>query len=649
MRTLSIDIETFSSTDLGDCGVYKYVESPDFDILLFGYCYDDNPVEVIDLTKEKLPAVILSDLIDPSVIKTAWNANFERTCLAKYLGHAMPPEQWRDTMVAALEAGLPAALGKAALALGFEEDKQKDRAGKALIRYFSMPCKPTKANGGRTRNMPSDAPEKWQQYMDYNRQDVVVEREIAKMIDPINDREQCFWALDQKINDRGICIDMDLAKASVYIDDQAKKQAFDTIQEITGVNNPNSRAQIKAWVEKEIGKPLEKFDKDTLSDLMKTLPDGDVKTVVSMRLKTTKTSVAKYKKMLDCVGSDNRARGLFQFYGASRTGRFSGKMLQLQNLSKNKVSDLELARETVKQRDFSWAEMLYGDAQSLLSELVRTALIARDGCRFIVSDFASVENVTLAYISNEQWCVDAYHNKEDLYCVTASKMFNVPVEKHGRNKEYRKYGKITTLACGYGGSVGAMYNFGADKMGISEDTMRKMVADWRKANPHIVRFWRDVSNAAMRTVKTGRVVKLHHGIAFGMSGNDMLIKLPSKRFLRYKNMRVEDNRRFGEPGLVFDGVQQMTHKWGAIDTYSSKLVENITQAICRDILCEAMLRLEQSGYPIVSTIHDEIVCEVPYGFGSTEEMSSIMAQPVSWAADLHLRAEGFESEFYMKD
>lgn len=650
-RLLSIDIETYSSVDLGECGVYPYVEAPDFQILLFAYAFDDEPVQCIDLYHHPLPERLRVALTDPDIIKCAFNANFERTCLGKYLGTRMLPEQWRCTMVKALTLGLPGSLEKVALAMGLPEDKQKDKEGKALIRYFSIPCKPTKVNDGRKRNLPEHDPVKWEKFIRYCLQDVEVERGIRKALSRHRTLrvEHEYWALDQDINDRGIRLDMGLVSSSIEVDLEIKERASDELKRITGVENPNSRIQIKNWVENRIERKLEKFDKETLADLLKELPDGDVKRVVQLRQLTTKTSVAKYHKMKKCACADERARGLFQFYGASRTGRFSGKLLQLQNLSKNHITDLAEAREEIKEWDIDWLEMLYGDISNLLSQLVRTALIPSEGCRFIVSDFASVENVALAYLAGEQWVLDSYSAGGDLYCETATRMFGKKVEKHGQNSEYRKYGKITVLACGYGGSVGALKAFGADRLGINEAQMQKLVSDWRRANKKIVHFWYAIGDAAFKAIQDRRIIKMQYGLTLGMRGNALLIKLPSERCLYYQNARVEENRRFGKPGIVFDGIQQTTHKWGAIDTHGAKLVENITQAVCRDILCAAMQRLEKKGYPIVSTIHDEIVCDVPYGKGSVEEMNHIMTQPVSWAPGLTLRADGFEADFYQKD
>lgn len=579
-KTLSIDIETYSSVSLPDCGVYPYVEAPDFEILLFGFCFDDEPVKVLDLTKKSLPDDIVQAIKDENILKTAYNANFERVCLSKYIGEHLSPKSWECTMVKALMAGLPGPLGKAAIALGFEEDKQKDRAGKALIRYFSLPCKPTKANGRRTRNLPEHAPDKWDTFISYCGQDVVVEREIRKALSSYKqpEVEHEYWCIDQDINDRGIGLDIELIEAAILVDENLKERAFNEISRITGVNNPNSRAQIKDWVEKSLHIELEKFDKEAISDLVKTLPDGDVKKVLKLRQITTKTSVKKYNKMLDYKCEDLRARGTMQFYGANRTGRFAGRGVQLQNLSKNIVPDLHEARDVVKSKDLDYVELMFGNVSDILSQLVRTAFIPSHGNRFIVSDFSAIEARVIAWVAGEQWRLDVFKDGGDIYCDSASQMFGVPVVKHGINGELRQKGKIAELACGYGGGVGALKNFGADKMGLSEEEMQDIVKKWRAASPNIVKLWWDIDAAATRTIRTGKVSTLQYGIKFGRKCGNLLLRLPSGRKLIYRNARIEENRRFGKPGIVYDGIQQQTHNWGRIDTYGPKIVENCLSA-----------------------------------------------------------------------
>lgn len=651
MRQLGIDIETYSSVSLKESGVYPYAESPDFEILLFAYHFDDDPVEVIDLTTEPLPEHIVSALTDPNILKTAWNANFERVCIGQHLGTRMLPEQWECTMVKALTLGLPGSLDKASKVLGFDEDKQKDRLGKALIRYFSVPCKPTKANGGRTRNLPVHDPEKWNQYIEYNRQDVVVEYEIRKKLERYKtlEIEKAYWNLDQDINDRGIGLDLKLVDSAIELDEKIKHTALAEIKEITGAENPNSRQQIKDWVEEQLGYELEKFDKDVLKELFNTLPEGLVKQVIELRLMTTKSSVKKYERMSAYQCKDGRARGTMQFYGASRTGRFSGRGIQLQNLSKNRIPDLKEARECVKNGDLDELNLLYGNIPDLLSQLVRTALLPSEGNEFIVSDFSAIEARVIAWLAGEQWRLDVFKNGGDIYCESASRMFGVPVEKHGVNGHLRQKGKVAELACGYGGSVGALKAFGADKMGLSEEDMRSIISDWRRASPHIVKLWSDVEQAAKTTISTGRTSRLQYGLAFGMVDGNMFIRLPSRRKLCYRKAVILPNRSFGRPGIVYNGIQGDTHGWGQVDTHGGKLVENIVQAIARDCLCVSMKRLDDKGYDIVSHVHDEVILDVPRGTSTPDIVGEIMGEPIDWAPGLKLDADGYTCDFYLKD
>ncbi|WP_392885954.1 DNA polymerase [Eubacterium limosum] len=650
-RILSVDIETYSSVDLGECGVYPYVEAPDFQILLFAYAFDDEPVRCIDLYHNPLPERLRVALTDPNIIKCAFNANFERTCLGKYLETRMLPEQWRCTMVKALTLGLPGSLGKVALAMGLPEDKQKDKEGKALIRYFSIPCKPTKANGGRTRNLPEHDPVKWDKFIRYCIQDVEVERGIREKLSAHRTLkiEHEYWCLDQDINDRGINLDMPLIEEAIHTDAEIKKSAFAEIQRLTGVENPNSRVQIKEWVEKQLGRELEKFDKEILADLEKELPDGTVKRVIYLRQLTTKTSVKKYEKMKMYKCSDGRARGTMQFYGASRTGRFAGRGIQLQNLAKNHMDALGDARYLVRSGDVDLLSLCYDNIPDVLSQLVRTALIPSEGCRFIVSDFSSIEARVIAWLAGEQWRLKVFEEGGDIYCASASQMFGVPVIKHGINGELRQKGKIAELACGYGGGVGSLKAFGADKMGLSEDEMQKIITDWRLASPHITKLWWGVDRAAKKAILNGKVINLQYGLRFACFDNRLFIQLPSKRSLAYMNPRILPNRRFGKDGIVYDGIQQQSHKWGQIDTYGPKLVENIVQAIARDCLLIAMKKLDDVGFKTVSHVHDEVILDVPKGIGSVEEVGEIMGQPIDWAPGLLLRADGYECNYYMKD
>ena len=648
MRTLSIDIETYSSVDLSEAGVYRYTESDDFEVLLIGYSLEGGPVKVIDATNPYEHLEDLQLLTDPTVLKTAWNANFERTCLARWTGKEMPPEQWSDTMVLALECGLPGSLAAAGIALGLPEDKLKDPQGKALINYFSKPCRPTKANGGRTRNLPQHDLDRWALYIEYNRQDVVTEMAIRKRLQPLAESEQRLWTLDQRINDRGVRIDVPMVEHIVRHDEQNRWKLEKEARTITSLQNPNSLAQLKQWLASQ-GVPVEQLRKDDLTQLLSgDLPDR-VRRVLEIRQALGKTSTAKYSTMLDAVCSDGRIRGIQQFYGANRSGRWAGRLVQVQNLARNSLPDLDLARELAAAGDFDTMETLFGETSFTLSELVRTAFIPSDGCRFVVSDFSAIEARVISWIAGEEWRLEAFRSGKDIYCETASKMYHVPVVKHGVNGELRQRGKVAELACGYQGGVGAMKQM--DKGGtIPEDELQAVVEQWRAANPRIVKLWYDFEAATKTAIREHRTVRLRNGITFGRLNGSLLIALPSGRKLCYWNARLREDPRSGREQIVYKGVNQTTKQWGDIETYGGKLVENVVQATARDCLAEAMRRVSVCGYRIVMHIHDEMVVDVPKDdWAAVPKITGAMSKDISWAPGLPLRGDTYEAEFYRKD
>ncbi len=649
MRTLGIDLETYSSVDLTKCGVYAYTEAPDFEILLFGYAFNDEPVQVIDLASgEKLPESVVEALFDPDVIKTAFNANFERTCLAKHFGTPMPPEQWRCTAVHALTLGLPGHLDAVAKVL--KSEQQKDSTGKALIRYFSIPCKPTKANGGRTRNLPQHDPEKWAKFKAYCAQDVETERALRKTMEryPVPENEHRLWALDQRINDRGILIDPELVKHAIACDTAYQDQLVEEATRLTGLDNPKSVAQLKAWLLEAEGLEVESLNKETVPALLAQVEDETTKRVLELRQAMAKTSVKKYQAMDRARCKDNRIRGLFQFYGAGRTGRWAGRLVQVQNLPQNHLPDLDLARQLLLAGEYDTLEMLFDSVPVVLSQLIRTAFIPSPGCRFIVADFSAIEARIIAWLAEEQWRLDVFNSHGKIYEASAAQMFRVPVESVDKGSPLRQKGKIAELALGYGGSVGALKAMGALKMGLEEEELPGLVESWRAANPNIIQFWWNVGDAAMRAVKEKTAVQLHHGIAFSYESGGLFLRLPSGRRLCYVRPRIETDERFNRPVLTYEGVEQ-GKSWGRISTYGPKLVENIVQATARDCLAVAMLRLDAAGYQIAMHVHDEVVLDVPFSFGSLEQVCEIMGEPIPWAPGLPLRADAFETEYYRKD
>lgn len=644
---LMIDIETYSSADLTKVGLYRYVDDPTFTILLFSYKLNDEDVVTYDLTKEDLPEKIINAIKSPKIIKEAWNAQFERVCLSKYLkiGGYLDPAQWRDTMVKATELGLPASLKQAANYLSVEQIK--DPRGARLITYFSKPAKPTKANGMRTRNLPEDAPEDWEIYKSYNAQDVRTEFAIAQQINsiPISEHEWEFWALDQKINDRGVAIDNKLASGAVDMvehDNAVNEQKF---KNLTGVVNPHSLLQVKKWLENE-GYPFKTLGKEIVKDRIAngTLPNKVVN-ALQLKLSFSNSSTKKYLMMKNARCSDGRMHGLLQFYGASRTGRWAGRLLQVQNLPRNYLPDLDLARNLVKNEKLGDIELLYGNVPDVLKQLIRTALIASEGNRFIVCDFSAIEARVIAWYAGEQETLRVFRTTGKIYEATASRMFHIPIEKI--DKATRQKGKIATLALGYQGSVGAMKAMGALKMGIKEEELPDIVDKWRKANKKIVKFWYDCENAVKKVLGEGGTVKLQKGLKFFKARGFLFIALPSGRRLAYANPRLKKINDY-QMRIEYDG-QGNKVGFTRLETYGGKIVENIVQATARDLLADAILNVETAGYPVVFHIHDEIIADVPKNFGSLEEMRELMCKPVAWARGLPLDAAGFENPYYMKD
>ena len=643
-RVLSADIECFSDVDLIKCGVYAYADSPAFEILLFAFSFDGGETQIIDLAQgEKLPAEVEEAIFDVSVTKTAYNANFERTCLSKYFGRYIPPESWHCSAVQAAMLALPRSLEDVGRVLGLDEQKMKE--GKELIRYFCVSCKPTKANGGRTRNLPCHAPEKWEMFKTYCKRDVDVEKAIRRKLHnfPIPESEMELYRLDQRINDRGVLVDMKLVRNAVSCERLHKEVVTKRAYELTGLENPNSVAQLKGWLG-DMGMEAESLSKKAVAEMIAET-DGEVEELLRLRLLMAKTSVKKYEAMERSVCSDGRVHGLLQFYGANRTGRFAGRLVQIQNLPQNHIPDLELARELVKQGRFEDIELLYDSTPNVLSELIRTAFIPKPGCRFVVADFSAIEARVMGWLSGEEWVLDVFRGDGKLYEMTASRMFGIPMAEIGKGSSERAKGKVASLACQYGGSTGALVSMGALDMGLTEDELPPLVAAWRKANPHMVQFWWDVDAAAIKAVTEKQRTKVGK-IIFEYKSGILFITLPSGRKLSYVKPRMAVNK-FGRDGLTYEGISE-NKKWSRIETYGPKLVENIVQGTARDLLAEAMLRVEKKGYPIVMHCHDEIIAEVPEGSGSVDEMCEIMAVQPAWAEGLPLRADGFECRFYKK-
>ncbi|MFV0441902.1 MAG: DNA polymerase [Lachnospirales bacterium] len=642
MKSISIDIETYSSVDLKKCGVYKYAESEDFEILLFAYSVDGADVVVLDLANcETIPSEIVEALSNEEVIKTAFNATFERVCISKYLDEWLEPESWYCTLIWAATLGLPLSLEGIGAVLGLE--KQKLSEGKSLISYFCKPCSPTKTNGGRTRNLTIHDTEKWDKFKEYNKRDVEVEMQIQNKLScfPVPNEIWEEYHLSEEINDRGIAVDMKFVKNAIALDELTKSSLLTKMQQLTGLENPNSVMQMKTWLSQN-GLEVDSLGKKDVAEVLKTAP-SKLCEVLKLRQQTAKSSVKKYTAMENAVCRDSRVRGMFQFYGANRTGRYAGRIIQMQNLPQNHMQDLKQARELVKSKNFDAIEMLYDNPSEVLSELIRTAFVPQGDRKFIVSDFSAIEARVIAWLAGEKWRLDVFERGEDIYCASASQMFGIPVEKNGVNGHLRQKGKIAELALGYGGSVGALTAMGALDIGIAEEELKPLVDAWRLANPKINMLWWDVDKAVKDCVKQ-RVATSTHGIKFTYQSGFLFIHLPSGRKLAYVKPRIGENQ-FGGENVTYEGVGA-TKKWERIDSYGPKFVENIVQAISRDILMYAINTLRNCS--IVAHVHDEVVIECDKRM-SLNAVCEQMGRNVPWAEGLLLRADGYECEFYKKD
>ena len=652
VKVLWCDTETYSSVSLPTAGVHRYCESPDFAILIFGYAFDDDPVKVVDLAcGEELPAEVYDALWNPEVEKRAHNAAFERTCIAAQYGRYCEPSQWFDTMILAASCGLPASLGAVGAALGLSEDKAKMKIGEQLIKEFSIPCKPTKKNGGRTRNLPEHDPENWRLYKEYNQRDVETERTICERLlrwRPMRS-EQKLWCLDQVINDKGIRVDVNLAEQAIRIGGEYREKLIDRAVELSGLENPNSTAQVKAWLEEQEDVTVSSLNKKVIADVVAGLSEHNSIEFMALRTEFSKSSVKKYEAITRGVCSDQHVKDTFQFYGAARTGRWAGRRLQLQNLAKNTMEDLDVAREIVADGDGETLELLYPNVQGTLSELIRTALIPEEGHRFIVADYSAIEARVLAWLCGEQWRLDVFENGGDIYCASASQMFKVPVEKHGINGHLRQKGKVAELALGYGGNIGALKAFGADKMGMTDEDMAETVELWRNASPQVVAFWKDLERAAIRCVakKVSTISTVGH-IRFDYEDGVLWMSLPSGRRIAYWGAEYSENKK-GSKSLTYMGMEQKSRKWMRLETWGGKLVENLTQATARDCLKESMLALTSAGFDIRAHVHDEVIITESIGGRTVQDVCDIMGSPISWAPGLPLRADGYETPYYKKD
>lgn len=654
-RRLLIDLETYSSADITKTGAFKYAEAPDFEILLLACAWDDGPVQVIDMTdrepvtdertaaKAAALASVVAGITDPDIVKVAHNSAFERACLTRYLGRDLPPEEWEDTMILAAMNGLPLSLDAAGAALELRD--QKIREGTALISYFCKPCKPTIANGGRTRNLPEHAPDKWERFKAYCKRDVEVEQAIYRRLRsfPVTDFERKVWALDARINERGVRIDTGLVAAAI-----AQNEAFTTrrmaeMRRLTGLENPNSVAQLKDWLE-TAGMSADSLNKAAVLELKDKATDPTTRRVLELRQQLGKTSVTKYEAMQNAVCADGRVRGLLQYYGAGRTGRWAGRLVQVQNLPQNHLAGLSLVRELVRERDLETLELCFDSVPDVLSQLIRTAFVAGEGNIFHVADYSAIEARVIAYLAGEKWRMDVFRSGGDIYCSSASAMFRVPVVKHGVNGHLRQKGKIAELACGYGGGVGALRAFGADKMGLTEEEMQDIVTQWRAASPAIPRFWRDAESAAVRAINNpGRTTTVPCGVKYRRDGDALRCRLPSGRILSYWDAKLDT-----DGSICFMGQNQTTRRWEKTGTWGGKLVENIVQAYARDCLAVAMVRLAEEGWKICFHVHDEVIVEAPIGT-SWEQVAEVMGRPIDWAPGLLLRGDGYSTPFYRKD
>lgn len=649
-RILSIDLETYSEADISKTGAYRYTNDDSFEIMLFAYAWDDEPAQIVDFMHgEEIPLLVLQALQSYNTTKMAFNANFEINSLSSY-GYSIKPEQWECTMVKALNLSLPGSLEKVGEVLKLGEDKAKMKIGKELIKYFCKPCKPTKANGMRTRNLPEHDPEKWELFKQYCIRDVETEREIRKRLDKfeISKKEHDLWVLDQKINSRGLNIDKTLVEGAIKCSDLVVEKLTAEAKELTGLDNPNSPAQLKKWLGDKLGREVTSLTKDDLAGLIEEANgDKDIVRLIEIRQQLGKSSVKKYQAMINALNSDGRVRGLLQFYGASRTGRWAGRLVQVQNLPQNHLNDLEDAREYVKDIDIDMLELLYDSVPDTLSQLIRTAFIPSEGNQFMVADFSAIEARVVAWLANEKWVLDVFRGDGKIYEATAANMFGVPIEGVTKENGLRQKGKVAQLACGYGGSKGALAAM--DKShSIPEDEYPILVNKWRKANPHIVQFWWDVDRCAKEAIENRTTVALHHGIKFIYDSGFLFIQLPSGRRLAYAKPCIEEGN-YGKDVIAYMGMEQTKNQWTKLQTYGPKLVENIVQAVARDCLAETMLRVEEKGYPIVMHVHDEIIVDVPKNYGSLKELNNIFAEPIDWADGLPLCADGYTCEFYKKD
>lgn len=653
VRQLHIDIETYSSIDIVTAGAYKYCESIDFEILMIAYAFDDEPIRMIDLALgDEIPKEFIEALLDPAIEKHAHNANFERNSF-RAIGYDVPIEQWHCSAVKSAYCGLPLSLTMVSEALKLEE-KGKLATGKALIRYFSVPIKPTKANGMRERNFPEHDMQKWEEFKLYCINDVEAEREIGKRLEAytIPDFERINYILDQQINDRGILVDTDMAMNAYHIDELHSAVMSEQLTKLTGLDNPNSPAQLKQWLSLAMGKEITTLAKEDMDTLVEEAESEAVKEVLSLRKKSSKSSTKKYVAMLNCACHDNRVRGLFQFYGANRTGRWAGRLVQLQNLPQNHLKDLEQARSLIASGDYELAAMFYDDISNVLSQLIRTAFIAKKKCTFAVADFSAIEARVIAWLANEKWRLDIFATHGKIYEASASMMFNVPIESVTKGSELRDKGKISELALGYQGAIGALRQMGGEKMGLSDEEMNRIVKLWRKKNPSVVKLWDEVNEAAIRVVKTHKplILTKFKNLKFDYNGDVLTIELPSGRKLYYQQATLTTSR-FGQEAVKYKGLDQETKKWWWVDSYGGKFVENIVQAIARDILAYSMQQLDKAGFWLVMHVHDEAIAEVDKAKGEEllEQMCDIMGTEVPWALGLPLKADGYITDFYKKD
>lgn len=651
---LLMDFETFSTVDIGKCGSYRYMDDPSFEPLLLSYAMNDDPVKLVDFTHdEDWPEEFLAALHDPAITKIAWNCAFERNVIYTALGEYTPPEQWMDVMHVAAQCGLPMSLDAAGKALGLPEEQAKMKEGKTLIRYFCCPCKPTKTNGGRERNFPEHAPERWKTFCDYCIRDTEAERTIFHMLEQWlpNEDERRFWALDQRINERGVRIDRQLAINAVAMDERYKEELTAKAVALTGLENPKSVSQVKNWLADQEGKSFPSLNKKVIADVVSQLQSEDAREFMALRGELSKSSTAKYQAMLRSMCSDGHSKGCFQFYGANRTGRFAGRLVQFQNMSKNYSPSLAGMRELVRGGHYSALNALYDSVSGVLSELVRTAIIPEEGQRIVVADFSAIEARVTAWFAGEEWRLQTFRNGGDIYCASASQMFHVPVVKHGINGELRQKGKVAELALGYGGGVNALKAFGADKMGMSDEEMQETVDLWRESSPKIVELWRALEKAAIRCVaRRATTTSTLGNVRFDFESGILWMTLPSGRRLAYYGAKYEETKFHPDrKSLTYMGVNQMTKRWERVETWGGKITENLVQATARDVLREAMFSLTEKGWDIRAHVHDECICTEPIGGKTVEQMCKAMCPDIPWAQGLPLNADGYDGPYYFKD